>query len=782
MNKITIIKSVNPDRVCKEFTKDGGGKIIKSVVANVVKGIAISKVAETADEMVEILKQVTSRKDLVLCAGEWHNDPGEKFDVLPEYELADLMGSSIGEVSGGVLNHDGKYVSARLKRGIKPSSWVLLDADNPPGIPDEWGSMSIIERLRLWEPLLPGISRCERIELRGSSARVINGSGSQKATHAWIRVSDPSKIALMKAHLSIEMVNKGLSFQYKKHSRIDPNRVVGIESRSVFDLAVFDTGRLVFTAEPTVNIDGYKVDDPAIQIFNPGGGELDINWIKKPVESLHQYREITGINMDIQLSEDGYISIHNKGQLTIDTEIVSKGVIKPLSEWVSQIKPGKKLRCESPFRESQSEAAFIKIGDDGLPFVHDVGNGTSYHLKPAAVVIAESTEIDTSWMRKSKDGQILPEFQNLHSFISSLPIAYDEFLGSAMIMDGESWRRFTDRDYIDISINLERSGFRSPSLSNVKEVTRAVLHEKSMDMAKDWANALVWDGVERVDSLFSKYFGVEPSPYEAACSMYFATAMAGRLLQPGVQADMVPVLIGKQGAGKTRSVMALAPIPDTYAEIDLGNTRDSDMGRQLRGKLICELGELKGLKSRDSEWIKSWITRSHEEWIPKYVEYATIMPRRCVFIGTSNEQEFLVDGTGNRRWLPMTVTGECDPDGVKRDCEQIWAEAVHYFKIAGVAWKPAQTLAEDQHGDHMVKDEAMLSTLQDYFTAPLNASKTHHKMADICQFIGLGVAPLRTQQLRVGDSLRQLGFVKKQLRLSGIREKVWLKGDRGDNG
>jgi predicted P-loop ATPase len=383
-------------------------------------------------------------------------------------------------------------------------------------------------------------------------------------------------------------------------------------------------------------------------------------------------------------------------------------------------------------------------------------------------------DINIVGMATNKQGQILANMTNMTRAVGQMGVSYDLFLECPMI----NGQRFKDADYVEIATRLEGANFAAISMGNLKEATRKVFSDNSFDSAKDWANSLIWDGVERVDSLFAKYFGVESSPYESACSMYFATAMAGRLLSPGVQADMVPVLIGKQGAGKTRSVMALAPIPDTYSEIDLGNTRDSDMGRQLRGKLICELGELKGLKSRDSEWIKSWITRSHEEWIPKYVEYATIMPRRCVFIGTSNEQEFLVDGTGNRRWLPMTVTGECDPDGVKRDCEQLWAEAVHYFKLAGVAWKPAQELALDQHADHMVKDDAMLESLKTkYFDAPIyGAKKTHHKMADMCQALGLGATPLRSEQLRVGDSLRQMGYQKKTFRVSGAREILWFKG------
>ncbi len=393
-------------------------------------------------------------------------------------------------------------------------------------------------------------------------------------------------------------------------------------------------------------------------------------------------------------------------------------------------------------------------------------------LDQAEIDLYEGT-INTVGMIENKSGQVVANMGNLAKAIGQMGVRYDAFLESPML----EARRFVDADYVDIAIRLEDAGFATISMGNLKEATRKVFRDNTFDSAIDWANGLVWDGVERVPDLLNKYFGVEESPYEAACSMYFATAMAGRLLVPGIQADMVPVLIGNQGVGKTRSVMALAPLADTYAEIDLGNTRDSDMGRQLRGKLICELGELKGLKSRDSEWIKSWITRSAEEWIPKYVEYSTIMPRRCVFIGTSNEQEFLVDTTGNRRWLPLNVVRPCDPDAVKRDRDQIWAEAIHYFKLMGVAWQAAQELAADTHSKYLIKDEAIIQAIQSYFDAPLNASKTHHHMGDVCSFIGMGSTPSRQEQLRVGESLRYLRFKKIVKREGNNLSKVWVKED-----
>jgi len=382
MDQLTIIKSVSPDRVCKTYTQTTDG-LEKSVIANINEGEAVTLDVPDAQKMMGVLRNVTERLDLVLCAGVWHNATlGEKFRVLSEKALCDLVGSEIGRVAGGVIEHNGERVSSRLKRGIDNSVWMLLDADNPAGIPDEWAKMTIAERLELWEPFVKGITQCERIELRGSSARVVkDGEEAGNATHAWIRVSDPEKIAILRSYIRVQMVLHKASFTFEKMSRIEDGKVVGNEARSVFDLAVFDTGRLVFCAKPEINADGYRVEDADIKLFNEGAGPLDISWVELPTpRQMEDLRNITGIKMSVK-RDGGDITTYSEGELTGDTEIEVRGDVRRLSDWAAGMSIGDKLRCEAPFRVSQSEAAFIRIGDDGQPFVYDIGNSTTYLMR-----------------------------------------------------------------------------------------------------------------------------------------------------------------------------------------------------------------------------------------------------------------------------------------------------------------------------------------------------------------------------------------------------------------
>ncbi len=384
---ITIIKATTPSVLCKRYSKVDG-KVKKVAVAHVTEGTCRTLSAATVQDMVRVLTEVTQSTNLCVVPGVWRGAGSEPFDLVTEKALHKLLSlPKETRVEGGVHLHGQRRVGARLKRGITPSGWMLIDADDPPGIPDAWAAMTLPERLVMMEKLIPGISRCERIELRGSSARVVNGSGiGGVATHAWVRVNRPDKIETLKARVAVEMVNRGLAFPSPRYSRREPDKVIGNEQRTVIDLSVWTTGRIVFNARPDLGagMDAYTVVDAGITIVNEGAGELDISGVKMPdLPARREYQKRTGIKLSVnEAGGDGEGAPHiiSEGELTLDTEITRRGTTKPLSEWVEKMKPGEKLRCEAPFRRSESEAAFIRLCEDGVPIVHDVGISTTFRL------------------------------------------------------------------------------------------------------------------------------------------------------------------------------------------------------------------------------------------------------------------------------------------------------------------------------------------------------------------------------------------------------------------
>lgn len=292
--------------------------------------------------------------------------------------------------------------------------------------------------------------------------------------------------------------------------------------------------------------------------------------------------------------------------------------------------------------------------------------------------------------------------------ICGLKLGFDTFRDEIMVTRPgvDEWRPFTDADYVILRQILERDRhFKSIPRELLRDAVLKVAHELVFDSAIKWLEEVVpaWDGTPRVENFLRDYFGAEDTSYTRAVSRYWWTAHAGRVLVPGIKADMVPVLVGAQGIRKTSGVWAVVPGPEHAVEITLDDVRDADQARLLRGRVIGEIAELRGLRTRDAESIKSFISRTHENWIPKYREFATTFARRLVFVGTTNVEEFLDDETGNRRWLPVQVT-RGDNQAIERDRMQLWAEAREMFKTGGIEYAKAEALAVEEHAAFQVED------------------------------------------------------------------------------
>jgi predicted P-loop ATPase len=287
-------------------------------------------------------------------------------------------------------------------------------------------------------------------------------------------------------------------------------------------------------------------------------------------------------------------------------------------------------------------------------------------------------------------------------------IAWDAFKDMLVTADGAQpfhlaqWRSFRDTDYALVRQHLEVKGFKPMGMELLKLAILAVAEANTFDAARDWLGRLVWDGEERIDAFCHRGWGWADTPYARAVGRYTWTALAGRIMQPGVQADMAPILVGPQGALKTSAIKAMSPDPEFYASVKL-DAHDADTSRLLRGTLIAELEELRGLNSRAVEEIKAWITKTHEKWVPKYREFASTYGRRNLFFGSTNEEEFLADPTGERRWLPGKLT-RADPDWIARHREQLWAEGASVFLLDGVDWSEAEALAKVEHGAFKMSD------------------------------------------------------------------------------
>jgi len=407
--------------------------------------------------------------------------------------------------------------------------------------------------------------------------------------------------------------------------------------------------------------------------------------------------------------------------------------------------------------------------------------------KSPIVVKSQPQDTVVDGYLRNRNGQIITSKENLVDALSNpnacgVDICFDNFKGEVVISqpDLEQWHPLKETDRTEICIRLEagKDGFADISTDRWRETVNLTAQYNNIDTAQTWIKSLKWDGVARIGKFLPNYLSTVDTPYTQAVSQYMWTAMAGRIMSPGCKVDMIPVLMGSQGAGKSEAIKALVPSETFYGEFDLKN-KDDDQARLMRGVLVGEIAELNGLRGRDAEAFKAFITRTVERFIPKYMEYKTDFPRRLVFFGTTNEDEFLTDPTGNRRWLPFKV-GKCSVAEIKRDREQLWAEALVTYQHSGIAWQEAEDLAKNEH-KAFIETDSWETPVLDW----LNAKSQHdyqlnkdqpfsmhqvltsavNKASDRCG---------RNDEMRMAKVLKGLGFTKTRTTYNRKQGMYWM--------
>jgi hypothetical protein len=379
----------------------------------------------------------------------------------------------------------------------------------------------------------------------------------------------------------------------------------------------------------------------------------------------------------------------------------------------------------------------------------------------------------------TQTGRVPATVTNVHLALQQptecgIRIGYDDFNGAVFVgaPDDMSWRPITDEDTWSIRRQLDGAcNFLPVSKDLVRDAVNAVARENTFDSAIEWLDSLEWDGKSRVSLFANTHLKTPLSTYTEAWSLYLWTALAGRVLKPGIKADMVPVLVSDEGRLKSSLVAALAPHEGAFAELDM-KAKDDDISRLMKGKVVLEWSELKGLDGRDEESIKGFITQRVQRWIPKYREHEECYPRRGMIIGTTNNQHILPTYGEARRWLPLQIDQLIDVKTVMRDRDQLWAEAAMLFKRYGIMFEDVERLARDERDAFRQDDPAAHAVLEwlnekavddDGYPMP---GKTH---ADVPFTFGeltqrLSARSIKFTNDRISKLLNQLGFVSEQPR------------------
>lgn len=292
---------------------------------------------------------------------------------------------------------------------------------------------------------------------------------------------------------------------------------------------------------------------------------------------------------------------------------------------------------------------------------------------------------------------------------------------------------------------------------------------------RDYLNNLApWDGVERISRALHTYAHAEGNDrYIEQISRKFFVSAVARALQPGCKVDTMLILHGAQGIGKSRFVKILGEPWSGNSSTDI-TSRDAIM--VMTGNWLVEWAELASMRKGDIEGLKAFLTKQDDQIRLPYARSVQSFPRNTVFVGTTNDDTPLLDRTGSRRFWPVTVHGKIDADGLKRDREQLWAEAVEAFD-AGEKWYlegEMETIAAAEASLYEADDELLPILFQWY-------SKKKAPRPRFCTLTeaAKGALMMSPDQIdgritrRIAEALRAMGFTRKRRRdLNG--SQLWV--------
>jgi putative DNA primase/helicase len=349
-------------------------------------------------------------------------------------------------------------------------------------------------------------------------------------------------------------------------------------------------------------------------------------------------------------------------------------------------------------------------------------------------------------------------------------VCFDEFHQKFFHRDGHEWR---DVDELNVTAWMQRAiGVLRMPTALVHDAAVIVARRATLNEPRDWMDALEWDGEERIEHFLTDGFGSAGTEYARAASRNFWIALVARVYRPGCRMRHVLVLESPQDLGKST---ALSIIGGTwYAEASESVT-SKDFFMALQGKILVEIAELDSFSRAEVTRIKQVISAPKDRFRPPYARAPADFPRTCIFVGTTNENEYLRDSTGGTRFWPIKC-GELRLDLIADQREQLFAEAVAKFKAGSTWWEmPRQETEAEQEARRQA--DSWEEVVDDWLRRQMYTETTVQQVMHGA--LGIDVAKQdKATQMRVAGVLRVLGWSRVTRRDGSKTAKLWVKGGR----
>ena len=400
-------------------------------------------------------------------------------------------------------------------------------------------------------------------------------------------------------------------------------------------------------------------------------------------------------------------------------------------------------------------------------------------LLPTSQDFFEAQEIPKPWkemlkLKDSKKGYLGNEY-NASVVLSCNPtfaraLAYNELTRAIEILrpigkiESNIPAEWQDRHSIAFTVWLQYHDI--PAQKKISDNAAIYIATRnSYHPVKDYLRSLHWDGKPRISSWLTTYLGVEDSAYARAVGAKWLISGIARIMRPGCKADHMLILEGPQGIGKSTAIEILSR--GFYTDT-LGDCTSKDSAISVQRVWIVEVGELSSFKkTSEVEHIKAFVSRSTDRIRLPYATGIQDMPRQCIFAGTTNQEQYLVDETGNRRFWPVSCT-QINLETLAADRDQLWAEALIAYEDGKSWWLEDSALIDEakKQQESRLEVEVWESVIVEYLNRLASSAKTTVTTEEILtKGLLIPVPQLEHRhKMRVGKIMSKLGVEKKKIR------------------
>jgi putative DNA primase/helicase len=410
-----------------------------------------------------------------------------------------------------------------------------------------------------------------------------------------------------------------------------------------------------------------------------------------------------------------------------------------------------------------------------------------------------SATADTSWQERltmDRSGNVEGTAKNVYVIMKldrrlAKAFAYNEFAGKIEVVRPLPWRAraFSTvwRDEDSSCLRNYLNFYYGMTVTKIADdVMQEVALENKFHPVKDYLGSCSWDGTPRIDTLFIDYLGAEDTPYVREVSRKTLLAAVSRIYQPGVKFDEMPILYGRAGIGKSTLIQRLAG--EWYSE-NLKDVESKDALQCMEGRWILEMGELRAKRRADEEAMKAFLSRQIDIYRPAFGRYVKEIPRQCVFIGTTNDDEFIQDAEGDRRFWPITCTGGHIDEVFALDrgtVNQIWGEAVRmYQRHESLCLSSGSAKAVEAERSKFLSDAETGAMILDYLAQPVPENWNSMTIREKELYIpGTGVNEYQREYTCVAEIVAEMfrgDFIKYRLRVKRALRSTGEWGATGKN-